>query len=494
MRINNNIMAMNTYRQLGIGNSSAAKSMEKLSSGYRINRAGDDAAGLSISEKMRGQIRGLKMASKNAQDGISLIQTAEGALNETHAILQRMRELAVQSANDTNVDIDRDAIQGEIDQLAAEITRIAQNTNFNEQNLLDGTFVDKIFHIGANADQSLAISIGNMDAATLQVLSTTNFTGTATAAETDPNNLADSVDALAYVGPNGTVTFTLGDDFAVSTTNDVTTYELSADITDADAVPNNADAPPTISNAIFVAADTITVVYAHDGTDESLTVNGTAGVTYTATAVAGGSPGVFDVTGNDGSSFTITLESGAGNSGDNWTFTVEEVVTPGVTTYSGSVEVVNANGSIETLTLNNFNPKSDVLTTASGLEVDLADALTTAAAGQSFSVDITGMTPAGIDVSTQASANSAISVIQSAIETVSAERSKLGAVQNRLEHTIKNLDTSAENLQAAESRIRDVDMAQEMMEYTKNNILQQAATAILAQANQAPQMVLQLLR
>ncbi|HHV59495.1 MAG TPA: flagellin, partial [Clostridiaceae bacterium] len=170
MRINNNIMAMNTYRQLGIGNSSAAKSMEKLSSGYRINRAGDDAAGLSISEKMRGQIRGLKMASKNAQDGISLIQTAEGALNETHAILQRMRELAVQSANDTNVDIDRDAIQGEIDQLAAEITRIAQNTNFNEQNLLDGTFVDKIFHIGANADQSLAISIGNMDAATLQVL------------------------------------------------------------------------------------------------------------------------------------------------------------------------------------------------------------------------------------------------------------------------------------------------------------------------------------
>jgi len=492
MRINNNIMAMNTYRQLGIGNSSAAKSMEKLSSGYRINRAGDDAAGLSISEKMRGQIRGLKMASKNAQDGISLIQTAEGALNETHAILQRMRELAVQSANDTNVDIDRDAIQGEIDQLAAEITRIAQNTNFNEQNLLDGTFVDKIFHIGANADQSLAISIGNMDAATLQVLNTTNFTGTAAAAVTDPNNLAASVDASDYVGPNGTVTFTLGDDFAVST-NDVTTYELSAaGITDADAVSNNGTTP-TISNANFVAADTITVVYAHDGTDESLTVNGTAGVTYTA--VAGGSPGVFDVTGNDGSSFTITLESGAGNSGDNWTFTVEEVVTPGVTTYSGSVEVVNANGSIETLTLNNFDPTSDVLTTASGLEVNLEDALTTAAAGQSFSVVITGMTgPVGIDVSTQASANSAISVIQSAIETVSAERSKLGAVQNRLEHTIKNLDTSAENLQAAESRIRDVDMAQEMMEYTKNNILQQAATAILAQANQAPQMVLQLLR
>ena len=168
MRINNNIMAMNTYRQLGLGNAAGAKSMEKLSSGYRINRAGDDAAGLAISEKMRGQIRGLGQASRNAQDGISLIQTAEGALNETHAILQRMRELAVQSSTDTNTGIDRGEIQKEIDQLAEEITRIANTTEFNTQNLLGGKFAGK-FHIGANEGQDITLSINAMDANTLAV-------------------------------------------------------------------------------------------------------------------------------------------------------------------------------------------------------------------------------------------------------------------------------------------------------------------------------------
>ncbi|HHX24366.1 MAG TPA: flagellin, partial [Thermoanaerobacterales bacterium] len=169
MRINNNIMALNTNRQLGINNSNTAKSLEKLSSGYRINRAGDDAAGLSISEKMRAQIRGLNMASKNAQDGISLIQTAEGALTETHAILQRMRELAVQSASDTNQDVDRKAIQDEIDQLAVEITRIANNTEFNQQTLLNGGITDSKFHIGANEGQNISLAISAMDAATLGV-------------------------------------------------------------------------------------------------------------------------------------------------------------------------------------------------------------------------------------------------------------------------------------------------------------------------------------
>ena len=168
MRINNNLMAMNTHRQLGIANNSSSKSMEKLSSGYRINRAGDDAAGLSISEKMRGQIRGLTQASRNAQDGISLIQTAEGALNETHAILQRMRELAVQSANDTNVEIDRSALQSEIDQLATEITRIAKSTEFNTQNLLDGNFAGK-FQIGANENQNVELSINAIDSISLAV-------------------------------------------------------------------------------------------------------------------------------------------------------------------------------------------------------------------------------------------------------------------------------------------------------------------------------------
>ena len=169
MRINNNVMALNAHRQLGINQAGASKSMEKLSSGFRINRAGDDAAGLAISEKMRGQIRGLKQASRNAQDGISLIQTAEGALNETHAILQRMRELAVQSSTDTNTDADRLEIQKEIDQLATEITRISTDTEFNTMKLLDESYEGKKFHIGANEKQNVTIDIADMGAKNLSV-------------------------------------------------------------------------------------------------------------------------------------------------------------------------------------------------------------------------------------------------------------------------------------------------------------------------------------
>jgi len=264
---------MNSLRQLGINNTNTGKNLEKLSSGFRINRAGDDAAGLAISEKMRGQIRGLDMASKNAEDGISMIQTAEGALNETHAMLQRMRELAVQSASDTNTSTDRNELQKEVDALVSEIDRIAQNTEFNTQNLLDetgGTTGAFTLHIGANATQSITVTFADMQAAALTV--------------------------------------------------------------------------------------------------------------------------------------------------------------------------------------------------------------------------------SGLDISSQTAADAAITTIDSAIQAVSAERANMGAVQNRLEHTINNLGVTSENLTAAESRIRDVDMAKEMMQFTKNNILTQAAQAMLAQANMQPQGVLQLLQ
>ncbi|MEW6423867.1 MAG: flagellin [Bacillota bacterium] len=273
MIINHNISALNAWRGLSQTNSALAKSLEKLSSGMRINRAADDAAGLAISEKMRGQINGLNQAVRNAQDGISLIQTAEGALNETHSILQRMRQLAVQAANDTATSADRARIQEEVDQLVAEIGRIADTTEFNTQKLLNGSFASKIFHIGANASQNMTITISNMGASALGLITS------------------------------------------------------------------------------------------------------------------------------------------AGN----------------------------------------------------------------------------------ISVSTQSAADAAITKIQSAIDRVSAQRSELGAIQNRLEHTIANLGVAAENLSAAESRIRDVDMAQEMMNFTRNQILVQAGTAMLAQANMAPQAVLKLL-
>lgn len=284
MRINHNIAALNTYRQFNSANNAQGKSMEKLSSGLRINRAGDDAAGLAISEKMRGQIRGLDQASRNSQDAISMIQTAEGALNETHDILQRMRELAVQSTNDTNNADDRTSIQDEVDQLAKEINRIANNTQFNTKDLLKGGAIANTgltFQVGSNIDQTINLKISAMNASAL-----------------------------------------------------------------------------------------------------------------------------------------------------------------GVTSASGTVEA------------------------AKGIIVS----------------------------SSAASATAAISTIDNAIKLVSVERSNLGAYQNRLEHTINNLGTSSENLTAAESRVRDVDMAKEMMNQTKNSILSQAAQAMLAQANQQPQGVLQLLR
>jgi len=289
MRINTNIMAMNTSRQLGINANANAKSMEKLSSGSRINRAGDDAAGLSISEKMRGQIRGLNQASRNSQDGISLIQTAEGALNESHAILQRMRELVVQAGNGTNADEDLAAIQTEITALSDEITGISDRTEFNGKTLLNGAYsaVSIDLQIGANAGQTLKINVADMGS-----------------------------DALGTIGA----------------------------------------------------------------------------------------------------------------------------------------------------------------TPASSLTMDTIDVETFGASGTLTSFD------------------NQLGAIDEAISQVSTQRSQLGALQNRLEHTIKNLDTSSENLSASESRIRDVDMAKEMMEFSKNNILNQAATAMLAQANQAPQGVLQLLR
>jgi len=278
MRINHNIAAMNTYSKLSSAQGAQAKSLEKLSSGLRINRAGDDAAGLAISEKMRGQVSGLNQAVSNAQDGISLIQTAEGGLNETHSILNRMRDLTVQSANDTNTDGDRLNIQDEFDQLAKEITRISTTTEFNGKKLLDGTETFDL-QIGANSGQSISLNVAAMDATTL----------------------------------------------AIAT-----------------------------------------------GTDEATTV--------------------------------------------------------------------------------------------------------------------------GLDVSTAAADfDDVLDKIDTAIGSVSTERSKLGATQNRLDHTINNLTTTSENLSAAESRIRDVDMAKEMMSFTKNNILNQASTAMLAQANQMPQGVLQLL-
>ncbi|MDH7524778.1 MAG: flagellin [Peptococcaceae bacterium] len=494
MRINQNIAALNAWRGLTQTDTALSKSLEKLSSGMRINRAGDDAAGLAISEKMRGQIRGLNQAMRNAQDGISLIQTAEGALSETHSILQRMRELAVQAANDTATSADRAEIQKEVDELAKEITRISNTSEFNTKNLLAGGFSSS-FHIGANAAQSISLSVSAMDAYTLGVagnLVTTSYTGTNT-----------GVSSISTASENLNGLF-----LSVTKTNQT----LSA------VTPSNAAGGAGTLNAAsnYSAA-----------TDKSFivkigTVDGSGKVTAASYSTDGGgtwSSAVVDSSGANGivtlsDGLQLTIATDADNaSGDTYSFSataqylsfqVNTAADGTGTRYGDIVKAYNNQSSVvvgdadHQLTAS-FTFSTVVSKVAEGSysgdqitqTITSSSAAVTAADG---SVTTAAVAQKGINVSTQDDANNAITKINTAISTVSAERSKLGAYQNRLEHTIANLGTASENLSAAESRIRDADMASEIMNFTKLNILAQAGTAMLAQANMRPQSVLQLLQ
>lgn len=429
MRINHNISALNTYNKLTANNSATSKSLEKLSSGLAINRAGDNAAGLAISEKMRGQIRGLDQATSNANDDISLIQTAEGALNETQSILQRMRELAVQSSNDSNTDDDREAIQKEIDQLTKEIDRISSDTEFNTQKLLNG-------------DKAL----------------TDDLSG---------NALSGTVDSISYdAGVAGG------------------TYKIVATVTNA-SVASGATGHGSYSGAV----PTLTTTNLEEGS-YTLTFDKSKNIA-TITDVEGRTVSSIDTT-KDTVISDIQL-SGSLTADGSATFTV-------TTQKSEAVVVTNMAG--DTVTGVNVDLAYNAATTSGSISVDDSNALrfhigANTGQGTSLTINDMGAKALGVDaldLTTQSNADFAITTIDEALSSVSAERAKLGAVQNRLEHTINNLGTSSENLSSAESRIRDVDMAKEMMEFTKNNILSQAAQSMLAQANQQPQGVLQLLQ
>lgn len=418
MRINHNLMAMNSERNLGINSDMQAKSIEKLSSGLRINRAGDDAAGLAISEKMRGQIRGLNQASQNGQNAISMIQTAEGALNETHSILQRMRELAVQGASDTNVAADRTAIASEITQLNAEVDRIANTTEFNTKKLLNGSIstgtVAKTQSFSVNSTSLLNSTAGLITSATA-VVGLEDGSG---------NNLGIvSTDIIIVKGQiNGT---TYSSSITVSTITSI------ADI-------------------------------------QNLIVANFAAGGASATVTAG--------------AFQISTNTGLANA-----------------IFGLSITATDANG-VQRIAFNNaFGNLAQTQAAANAATNSVATVLIGANANQTMNVDVNDMRAAalglsGVSVTSVSSSQTSVTVVDAAIATVSTERAKLGAFQNRLEHTITNLNTSSENLQASESRIRDVDMAKEIMNSTKANILAQAAQAMLAQANQAPQGALQLLR
>ncbi len=491
MRINNNITALNTLRQYSTNTSNTNKSMEKLSSGLRINRAGDDAAGLAISEKMRAQIRGIDMASKNSQDAISLVQTAEGALTETHSILQRMNELAVQSSSDTNdTTVDRAALQQEFEQLKSEINDIASQTKFNGKALLDGTFGgNTAAATGLSADLSVTAgataSAGTINIATVadwDAGTATAGTGSTTNATTMTNltSLAAAgtvADGAAFNGTYyikatgdalGTMEFTLVDSVSGDT---VATSSTTSAAADSDNTIDFGD----YGNVTFHLADIGTV----DNVKAAFT-GATGGASYT---IAGG----------EDAEATATIGDQAVTQGDT-SITLDTGVTMNISNLTdadwASQDALNTAlfGSVD---------GSATVTVTEGQSLTIQ---TGSSQGETLSISISAMNcqtlglTDSVQIDSLEEAESAISTIESAINTVSSQRAGLGAYQNRLEHKINNLSTSSENLSAAESRIRDVDMAEEMVEYTKNNILLQAAQSMLAQANAQPQGVLQLLQ
>ena len=398
MVVQHNMQAMNSSRMLGVTTSQQAKSTEKLSSGYKINRAADDAAGLTISEKMRKQINGLDRASTNAQDGVSAVQTAEGALTEVHSMLQRMNELAVQASNGTNSKSDRDAIQSEVDQLNTEIDRVAETTKFNETYLLKGDTGSKDVNLKAH------------DA---------GITGTFTAS-TDGHTATLEVDLSSGKKVN-----VAGKE-----------YTIVADYTGfagADAAAKKAAANEAGS---YIAADMDTLIATELG--KANTIGSTNPVTVAAGTAAG-------------SKYTYNITGGVNSTAKDLSFNLHVGADSDMTNKIGV--------KIETMDTKNLGINKLNVTDDSGI-----------------------------------AATYAIDAIADAVQKVSSQRSSLGAVQNRLEHTISNLDNIVENTTSAESRIRDTDMADEMVNYSKNNILAQAGQSMLAQANQSTQGVLSLLK
>ncbi|WP_339191120.1 flagellin [Paenibacillus sp. FSL R5-0490] len=542
MIINHNITALNTHRQLSSNSAATSKNIEKLSSGLRINRAGDDAAGLAISEKMRGQIRGLDMASKNAQDGISLIQTAEGALSETHSILQRVRELSVQSANGTNTEEDRKALQSEVTQLKSEIDRIGDTTEFNTKKLLNGALKTAGASVGLDSTTgttvgkqtaAVATATATMDSAAL--VTNTDFVSEkikidGTEITVDWQNLSTEEKNVITAGTGTTATDTgmkAAADLIVSKINEAIDKSGAnvAHITgyvDSDSLVLESGSKGTTSE-IKTASATASIVGKFLGAAGAGTNVGTS--TYNGTTVTTGDKFNFQI-GDTKLQATLTADIDNTTTMAAAATTLQTNINTAITAANtaagatkdgdfGYIKNVKVNalsdGRFEIISESGPINLEDLAGKSTVKDLGLSQAQTDASGnggvtfqigankGQNITFGVNDMRSAalgvaGVDISTTAGASNAITSLDKAISSVSSERAKLGAVQNRLEHTINNLNTSSENLTAAESRVRDVDMAKEMMEQTKNNILAQAAQAMLAQANQQPQGVLQLLR
>ena len=575
MVVRSNIMAVNSQRQLGMNNNQVSKALEKLSSGYRINRAGDDASGLAISEKMKSQIKGLDTASLNAQDGISLVQTAEGALTEVHNMLNRMTELATRSANGINEDLNRESLQLEVDKLQEEIDRISQSTNFNGIKLLDGSLgggnvsANGTSFTGANDiskfssaevvtgaasgvsftavtsasatetfvidGQKLEIDWSKGDAKKfLESITSVNGSTTAIATEAGKewaNKLTELFNnQIKEQGLKGSVKITFdGSKFSLKSENKGSDSEFSF------SGSTLTEAEKSLGSLLFggstTAGDPITSIISKAGNE------------YNGNTIAGGSQFQMDI---NGTKVTVTVVTQITKTSSQTVVNMSTVaanlqtdiqaavnayntamgLTPGtydkasgltgLTASDFTVEaaddggfLIKYNGDVEDVKFS-FNDIGEKDIAASlglangssmaggnrGLILQIGD---TADSFNQIAVSVANMSSLGIgvasvDISKREGAASAIDTIRAAIDKVSEQRAVLGATQNRLEYTINNLDTASENLQSANSRIRDTDMAKMMMEYTKVNVLTQSAQAMLAQANQQPQSVLQLLQ
>lgn len=491
MVVRSNVMAANANRQLGMNNSSVSKNLEKLSSGFKINRAGDDASGLAISEKMKAQIKGLETASANSQDGISLVQTAEGALTEVHSMLNRMTELATKSANGTIKDeVDREAIQKEVDALNSEIDRISQSTNFNGINLLDGSMG------GGGTGATGTLTGGGTPSVTFKGEKGTQLVFAIGAAVAAGTNTATKT--------NGVITITIGTDGADVTNVNFTQADMDRllkdnNITETVTLGGNIRSN-TDAEAITMAAVTAADAKAASMTNAANTFSVTAGKKGTnmnalTLTIAANNANAIGATKTAGGSVAINLNTTAKYSASQINAMLSKVSGDMSVKFDGektSAEIATLMGNAGVATL----AGGTGLAGGNGLELQVGD--TSDAFNQvAVSVDdmsSTGIGTSGLDVSTSTAAKASQQTIKDAINTVSTNRANLGALQNRLEYTINNLDVSAENMTAANSRIRDTDMAKQMMDYTKMNVLTQAAQAMLAQANQQPQSILQLLQ
>ena len=549
MVVQHNMSAANANRMMNVTTSSLSKSTEKLSSGYKINRAADDAAGLSISEKMRGQIRGLSKASSNAQDGISLIQTAEGALNESHSILQRMRELSVQAANVTETDDDREAVNNEIKQLQDELTRISDTTEFNTMKLLDGSQAGPK-GVSSTGNVTTGASIAKLKGATATITA-----GDASAATFGKEymNIDGAVVAVDFSKLSEDDKNALKVDWTNNTSSTVS--KKAAEIFEK-TINNAIDESGLSVEHVSVSASGTTgfkITSGSTGIDSVIKTDDKANHTYGTSDATGVFAKTFDTTTTDLAAAGTTKYNGeaiaadkafyveingqklvakskaVANSDDMSTVAknLQDQINAAIADYNtntvaardeddkikdvvvsvtkdGRLSITSESGSVS---LSDFGGEEVV----KNLGLDAASTKTAANGGitlqiganegqtmnfgiDNMSAESLGVGAGKIDLSTQTKASTATTTIDAAIKKVSAQRSQLGAVQNRLEHTINNLDTAAENTQTAESRIRDTDMAKEMVEYSKNNILMQAGQSMLAQANQSNQGVLSLLQ